>query len=123
MFASPSTTRATGEGEQPGWGEPDLHRAAAATDDHGVLAHDPGVDVQGQPSGSPNGVTPPIIIPVSSRVCSAEAKEAFRTPSRSHTVWLTSSRQVASTTHAHAIPGSFRAATTIVFADCSGGTP
>ena len=25
--------------------------------------------------------------------------------------------------HAHATPGSLRAATTIVFADCSGGTP
>src|SRR5438874_7418756 len=40
---------------------------------------------RGNPSGSPNGVTPPIIIPVNSRVCSGDANDALRTPSRSQT--------------------------------------
>src|SRR5580700_2067852 len=62
-------------------------------------------------------------MPVISRVWSAEANDALRTPSRSQTAWFTSSRQVAGTTHAQAIPGSLRAATTIVLADSSGETP
>ena len=54
----------------------------------------------GMSSGSATGVTPPMSMPVSSRVSSADANDAFFTPSRWRTMPLTSSRVVASTTQA-----------------------
>ena len=54
----------------------------------------------GMVAGSPNTVTPPICIPVSSAVISAGANDALRVPSRSRTVRLTSRRFGASVTHA-----------------------
>ena len=44
-------------------------------------------------------------------------------PSKSRTAWFTSSRVVASTTHAAYCLGSFLDATTIVFAARSAGYP
>ena len=52
----------------------------------------------GRPGGRANGVTPPIVMPVSSAVTSAGANDALRTPSRERTTRLTSSRVEASTT-------------------------
>ena len=54
----------------------------------------------GSSAGSPKTVTPPISMPVISRVDSAGANDALRVPSRSRTARLTSSRFGASTTHA-----------------------
>ena len=71
----------------------------------------------------PNGVTPPISIPVSSRVSSAEANDALRVPSRSRTAWLTSSRSGARTMHAAYTRGSALPTTTMVFAESSGAKP
>ena len=50
--------------------------------------------------GGPNGVTPPISMPVTARASSGAAKDAFRVPSSDRTVRFTASRQGASTTHA-----------------------
>jgi hypothetical protein len=75
----------------------------------------------GSPSGSPKAVTPPTVIPVTTRISSAEAKEHFTPPSRSRTVWFTSSRVVARITHAAYCFGSFFDATMIVLAARSGG--
>ena len=63
------------------------------------------------------------IIPVAATVSSPEAKESFRTPSSSETLWLTSSFVVESTRHAAYTFGSFLEATTMVFADSPGGIP
>ena len=61
---------------------------------------------RGSPAGSANGVTPPIIIPVSSAVSSADANDARFTPSRRRTAPFTSSLVVASTTQATYTRGS-----------------
>ena len=52
----------------------------------------------GMSSGSPNGVTPPIIMPVRCTVSSASANDALRVPSLRRTTPFTSSRVDASTT-------------------------
>ena len=54
----------------------------------------------GRSSGRANGVTPPIIMPVNSRVSSGEAKEARETLINPLTVLFTSKRSVPSTTQA-----------------------
>ena len=77
----------------------------------------------GTSAGSPNAVTPPICIPVSSAVTSAGANDALRVPSRSRTARFTSSRYGASVTHAAYRGGSDLPMTTIVFAESSGENP
>src|SRR3990172_611516 len=62
-------------------------------------------------------------MPVRSFVSSAVAKEARETPMRRRTVWLTSSRVVASTRHAQNVFGSFFEATMMVLPEWSSGTP
>ena len=54
----------------------------------------------GRSAGRANGVTPPIVMPVSSVVASGGANDAFFVPSRLRTARLTSRRVVASTRHA-----------------------
>ena len=76
----------------------------------------------GSSAGSPNTVTPPISWPVIARVSSADANDDLR-PKRPFTARLTSSRWVASTTHA-AYTGSAPLPTTmIVFAESSSANP
>ena len=53
----------------------------------------------GRPSGRPNGVTPPIIMSVTSAVRAAGAHDTLRTPRRARTRRLTSRRVVARATH------------------------
>ncbi len=68
------------EQHQTGGCETDFHRSTAAADDDTVLR--PSRERRcraANVSGSPNGVTPPIIIPVISPVCSAVANDALRT--------------------------------------------
>src|SRR5437870_3717820 len=77
----------------------------------------------GIPGGSAKTVTPPMSMPVTARVSSADAKESFDAPISRRTAWLTSSRVVAFTTHAAYCLGSFFEATMIVFAACASGTP
>jgi hypothetical protein len=62
-------------------------------------------------------------IPVIALVCSVSANDAFFTPSRFRTARLTSSRVVASTTHATYRGGSLLPTTTMVLADSSGAYP
>ena len=71
-------------------------------------------------SGSPNGVTPPRAIPVSERVSSVPANDAFFTPNRRRTAPLTSRRVVASRTQATYRGGLLLPMTTIVLAESSG---
>src|SRR5437763_1775273 len=75
----------------------------------------------GMSGGSANTVTPPIIMPVNACVSSAVANETLAAPMRRRTVWLTSSRVVASTTHAQYSFGSFLLATTMVLAEFASG--
>lgn len=77
----------------------------------------------GRSRGSPNGVTPPISMPVTSIVSSAGAKDSLRTPRRLRTTRLTSRRVVARSTHTANFPGGFFDATRIAFADRSSGMP
>ena len=77
----------------------------------------------GRSAGSANGVTPPIIIPVSSLVSSAEANEHLAPPSSLRTVLLTSRRVEAVTTQTQCFFGSFFDATTMVLPEFSGGKP
>ena len=77
----------------------------------------------GRSGGRPKTVTPPIAIPVSPWVCSADANDALRVPSRSRTARFTSSRVVARTTQAAKTGGSDLPMTTIVFAESSGANP
>src|SRR5437870_5352724 len=77
----------------------------------------------GRSGGRASRVTPPIIMPVRSFVSSAVAKETRETSRRGRTVWLTSSRFVASTRHAQYFFGSFFEATMMVLPEWSSGTP
>src|SRR6266508_3745508 len=62
-------------------------------------------------------------MPVRVFVSSAVANETLATPSRARTVWFTSSRVVAVTTHAPNRLGSFFEATTIVLPALASGRP
>ena len=73
------------------------------------------------PSGRPNGVTPPISIPVTSTVSSAEANETFLTPSRLRTSPLTSRRVLASAKQTARSPIGRREETRMALADWSRG--
>jgi hypothetical protein len=77
----------------------------------------------GSPRGSPNGVTPPISMPVTARASSGAAKDAFLVPRSDRTVRLTASRSGASTTHAAYRRGSALPATRIVLAESAGSKP
>ena len=73
----------------------------------------------GMSPGNPNGVTPPIIIPVRAMVSSASANDALRVPSLRRTAPFTSRRVEASTTQ-HAIGRSADLPTTqMALADAS----
>ena len=76
----------------------------------------------GMSAGRPKTVTPPISMPVSSRVASDGAKEA-RTPSFCLTARLTSRRVVARTTQAAYFGGFDLPITRIVLAESSGAKP
>ena len=76
--------------------------------------------------GRPNGVTPPICMPVNSAVSSALANEALRDPRRWRTMPFTSRRWVASTRHrANGCVSSGRAlpATRMALAESSRAIP
>jgi len=60
-------------------------------------------------------------MPVSACVSSAVANETLAAPMRRRTVWFTSSRVVASTTHAQYSFGSFLLATTMVLRSSRAG--
>ena len=77
----------------------------------------------GSPAGRPNGVTPPIIIPVRSTVAAASAKEALRVPSRRRTTPLTSSRVEASTRQQAMGRSADLPTTQMALADASMGYP
>ena len=62
-------------------------------------------------------------MPVSAIVSSDDANETREAPISFFTAWLTSSRVVASTTHAQYCFGSFLLATMIVLAELAGGMP
>ena len=61
-------------------------------------------------------------MPVSACVSSADANESRETSMSRFTVWFTSSREVAPTTHAQNCFGAFFEATMIVLAEWSSGT-
>ena len=67
--------------------------------------------------GNPNKVTPPIIIPVTSLVCSDLAKDILPTDINSFNLWLTSSFVEALIIAAAKVIGSFLEHTIIVLAD------
>ena len=77
----------------------------------------------GRWAGSARGVTPPIIIPVMAMVSSAEAKDAFFTPSRLRTAPFTSSRVSARTRHATCTGGSLLPTTRMVLIDSASEYP
>src|SRR5437867_5195510 len=77
----------------------------------------------GTAGGRASRVTPPIIMPVRSFVSSAVANETRETSMRRRTVWLTSSRVVASTRQAQYFLGSFFEATMMVLPEWSRATP
>ena len=102
----------------------DLRAPAATADDDAMALHRPCSSIHsGRPGGRANGVTPPIVIPVSSAVASAGANDALRTPSRVRTTRLTSSRVEARTTQAAYTGGTSalrcRPTTTMAFAESS----
>ena len=68
-------------------------------------------------------MTPPMRMPVSSTVSSAEANDAFFAPSRRRTRPFTSRRVFASTTQAAYVRGSDLPTTTIALADSSSPNP